>query len=149
MVATHDLQVNVRLALRCHEGEGSAVSAVKLHVDRPHIGAGITRGGEADDLTRRQRCHGLDVRIVSVENDGASRTHPLDEFCLRGGNTFKTTEAAHVGVSDAQLDGNVRGDDIGQIGDVTGSRCAHLEDEVARRFIGQKHRQRQANLVVE
>ena len=54
-----------------------------------------------------------------------------------------------MGVPHAQLDGNVRGHDIRQVGDVAGTRCTHLEDEVARRLICQEHRQRQADLIVE
>ncbi len=43
-----------------------------------------------------------------------------DELGLRGRNAFETAEAAHVGVAHAQLDGHVGGDDVRQVGDVTG-----------------------------
>ena len=54
-----------------------------------------------------------------------------------------------MGVAHAQLDGHVGGDDVRQVGDVAGTGGTHLQDKVARRLVGQQHRQGQANLVVE
>ena len=149
VVATHDLQLDGGLPFWGHQSEGCAVGAVKAHVARDDIGTLVARGREADHGSGCQRSHGLDVRVIRVEDDRTARAGSLDELGLRSRNAFETTEATHVGMAHAQLNGHVGRDDIRQVGDVAGARSAHLENEVTRRFICQENGQRQTDLVVK
>ena len=149
MVPSDDLQVDLRLALRGHKSERSTIRTIEAHVERTHVGARIARGRESNHLTGCQRCHCLDVRVIGVEDNRTARAGSLDELGLRSRNAFETTEATHVGVAHAQLDGHVGRDDVRQVGDVARARSAHLENEVTRRFICQENGQRQTDLVVK
>ena len=119
-MATHDLQLDGGLSFGGHQGERCAVGAVEAHVARDDVGTLVARGREADHGSGCQRSHGLDVRVVRVEDDRTARAGSLDELGLRGRNALETAEASHVGVAHAQLDGHVGGNDVRQVGDMAG-----------------------------
>ena len=120
VMTAHNLQIDGSFPFGGHQGEGSAVGTVEAHVARDDIAALVARSREADHPSSRQRSHGLDVRIVRVEDDRTARAGSLDELGLRGCNALETAETTHVGVAHAQLDGHVGGDDVRQVGNVTG-----------------------------
>ena len=120
VMTTHDLQIDGSFPFGGHQGKGCAVGTVEAHVARENVGTLVARRREADDPSGRQRSHGLDVRVVRVQDDRSARAGSLDELGLRGRNALETAEATHVGVAHAQLDGYVGGDDVRQVGDVAG-----------------------------
>jgi hypothetical protein len=120
VVATHDLQLDGGFPFGGHQREGCSVGTVEAHVARNDVGTLVARGREADHASGCQRRHGLDVRVVRVEDDRTARAGSLDEFSLRSRNALETAEATHVGMAHAQLDGHVGGDNVRQVGDVAG-----------------------------
>ena len=149
VVTSDDLQGDLRRASGRHQREGCSICGVNAHILRAHLGSRVTGGRETDDLTRGQGRHRLDIRVVGVQDNGASGARAPNQLGLGSRNAFETAEATHVSVAHTQLNRNIRGDDIGQVGDVAGARRSHLQDQVTSVLVGQQDGQGQPDLVVK
>ena len=130
------------------EVEGRSGSRVQIHVLGPQVGLSPP-GGEGQDACRCELGHGGGAGVVGVEDGDSLGPQAGDDLRLGRGDSLDGAEPTHVGVADHEDPGRVQGGDVGEVGDVPGSGCPHLQDEVAGGLVGLQHGQRQTDLVVE
>ena len=62
----------------------------------PQVG-GVALGGEGEDLSRGEACHGCGAGVVGIEDGDALWQQAGDDLRLGSGDAFDGSETAHMG----------------------------------------------------
>jgi hypothetical protein len=91
---------------------------------------------EGQDGAVGERAHRDHRGVVGVEDGGAAACEPLHQFAFGFGDGSARAEVAEVGLADVEDDGDVRGDEFGERGDVADAARAEFQGEEPGGVVG-------------